>query len=184
MKNLGLVLLAIALLTFAGCGGGTTPPEGGETPTGGAITIDEMKALPGIKLTQLGTTLPDFLNKDSSTNIVVITAVPKDKSTGFSVKFSDAGYTYNKADTIVVTYACIVEKPKAKVIIKQGLEIKQDMDLNPASYPDLKEGKDQTLKIAGDRLDKATDGLTFQHNADTNESNAKYYVKIQKIAKE
>ena len=95
--------------------------------------------------------------------------------------FSDAA-----SKSIKITYACVIDSGLAKVVVKQGANSWTDLGgdaTNADKYPTLTGGGvSSVLTVNGDYLTSATNGISFQHNADGGDnSDAKYYVKILSV---
>jgi hypothetical protein len=176
-KFLLALLLALTMaFVFAACaddeGGG-----GGEgESTGGGWDLAALKALSGgITLTPCGSTAPTY---DSASKVVTM-GDGNPSSQAFALDFSAVTptLTVEAGNKIKVTYACVIENPKAKVAIKEG---NNKWSTNMA-YKDLESGKSQTLELTFGDSSTEVDGITVQHNNDTNNDNVKYYVKVLNV---
>ena len=139
------------------------------------FTLDALKALPGITLGVGGDNPPVY---DATTKVVTVTA---SGSTLFYFSWVDAGIgdawaAAGLKNSVKFTYAAIIEKPVAKVIIKKGTNSTADMA--QASYPNISEGPATSITFTKARIGADADGLSFQHNNDTTSNEAVYYVKI------
>jgi len=137
--------------------------------------LDALKALPGgLTIGVGGDNAPVF---DSATKVVTVTA---SNSSLFYIDFTNvgtSGLTVSAGDSLTVTYACIVEKAPAKVVLKDGKNSFTTF-ADGTKYPTLEQGKSKT--ITGIIASASTDGISFQHNVDGAED-AKYYVKILNV---
>jgi len=156
------------VLASGGDGGGDGDGDGELT-----AKIDALKALPGgITLGVGGDNAPTF---DATSKVVTVTG---SGSTMFYVDFANVdGLTVSDGDSLKVTYACVIETPQGKVIVKNGKN--SWTDFSSPVYKEFTEGNSNT--ITDITATTATDGLTFQHNSDSNDANAKYYVKILNV---
>jgi hypothetical protein len=160
------IVMAFAMVSCNSSGGG-----GGGDP--GTWDLAALKALPnGLTLGVAGGDPPTWDNTNK-----VVTIPPNSDSTLFYIDFAANGINNVQAgDVLTVTYACYVESPTAKVIVKNGSN-SWDNFADPI-YADLENGKNKTITVTAT---DATNGISFQHNENTNEATATYHVKILSV---